>query len=128
MRVRRVALVCLWSVALPALLVTGVPPGVDPGGAFHGDTKPRTPFKHFSPVSSPGRKRGIVGSLLLPCMHLCEPLNAAWRACVSRWEALQQELSGISMFLYEQMDALVGGRDPVDFDTLKQHHDTRRSS
>ena len=36
---------------------------------------------------------------------------------------MQHELSGLSLFFYEQMDALIGGRDPIDYDSLKLHHD-----
>jgi hypothetical protein len=96
---------------------------MDHSGAVHLEPKARTPFKHFLPVSSPSRRKGMLGSLFLPCLPLFAPLNAAWWACASRWQALQHELSDLSLFFYEQMDALIGGRDPIDYDSLKLHHD-----
>ena len=123
MRFCLVALLCLWSVTSPSLLVAGASPGMGHSGAVPLEPKARTPFKHFPPVSSHGRRKGMLGNLFLPCLPLFAPLNAAWWACASRWQTLQHELSGLSLFFYEQMDALIGGRDPIDYDSLKLHHD-----
>jgi hypothetical protein len=47
---------------------------------------------------------------------LISSLSSTWRACLDK-------LGGISAFCYEQLDVMVGDRDPRDFDSLKLHND-----
>ena len=93
------------------------------GADFNLVPKTRATFRHLHQVeasSFPERKGAILANIMEvftnPCIPLISSLSATWRACLDK-------LGGISAFCYEQLDVMVGDRDPRDFDSLKLHND-----